>query len=97
MATIHKAISTRMCVSLVVAILFAAPAAPAADPAHLAKEAARLNFDKIAFVTRYTYSANHYYTEYINSRWTPGGNLCILDLKTGQVKHLRVRFGGHLT
>ena len=44
--------------------------------------------DKIVFVKRLTYSANHYYTEYINSRWTPGGALCILDLKTGKVAEL---------
>ncbi len=66
----------------------------AAMRAALAKTAAQLDIDKIAFVTRYTYSANHYYTEYINSRWTPGGNLCILDLKTGQVKHLATELKG---
>ena len=66
----------------------------AAARAALAKTAARLDLDKIAFVTRYTYSANHYYTEYINSRWTPGGNLCILDLKTGKVKHLATELKG---
>ena len=47
-----------------------------------------IDFDKIVFVKRLTYSANHYYTEFINSRWTPGGNLCVLDLKTGQVREL---------
>ena len=47
-----------------------------------------VNFDKVVFVKRLTYSANHYYTEYINSRWTPGGNLCVLDLKTGEVWEL---------
>ena len=46
------------------------------------------DFDKLVFVKRLTYSANHYYTEYINSRWTPGGNLCVLDLKTGKVTEL---------
>ncbi|MBL7223985.1 MAG: hypothetical protein ISS72_09030 [Candidatus Brocadiae bacterium] len=46
------------------------------------------DFDEIVFVKRFTYSANHYYTEFINSRWTPGGNLCVLDLKTGQVREL---------
>ena len=47
-----------------------------------------LTFDKLVFVKRHTYSANHYYTEFINSRWTPGGNLCTLDLKTGEVTEL---------
>ena len=40
------------------------------------------------FVRRHTYSANHYYTEFINSRWTPGGNLCVLDLRDGSVHEL---------
>ncbi len=38
-----------------------------------------VDFDKIVFVKRYTYSANHYYTEYLNSRWMPGGGLCVLE------------------
>ena len=58
------------------------------DFAALRKTEPALDFDKIVFVKRLTYSANHYYTEYINSRWTPGGNLCVLDLKTGEVKEL---------
>ena len=45
-------------------------------------------FDKIVFCRRFTYTANHYYTEYVNSRWTPGGNLCVLDLKTGRTTEL---------
>ena len=45
-------------------------------------------FDKLVFVKRITYSSNHYYTEFINSRWTPGGNLCVLDLKTGETWEL---------
>jgi hypothetical protein len=44
--------------------------------------------EKIIFVKRFTYNGNHYYTEYINSRWMPGGNLCILSLKTGEVEEL---------
>jgi hypothetical protein len=44
--------------------------------------------DKLVFVKRHTYSANHYYTEFINSRWTPGGNLCVLDLKDGSVREI---------
>jgi len=45
-------------------------------------------FDKIVFVKRFTYSANHYYTEFINSKWMPGGNLCVLDVKTDKVWEL---------
>jgi len=45
-------------------------------------------FDKLLFVKRYTYTSNHYYTEFINSKWAPGGNLCLLDLKSGDVTEL---------
>jgi hypothetical protein len=44
--------------------------------------------EKIIFVKRFTYNSNHYYTEYLNSKWMPGGNLCVLSLKTGEVKEL---------
>ena len=54
----------------------------------LVKRNPLIDFDKLVFVRRLTYSANHYYTEYINSAWTPGGGLCMLDLKTGKVADL---------
>ncbi|MDR0814150.1 MAG: hypothetical protein LBN37_00195, partial [Bacteroidales bacterium] len=44
--------------------------------------------EKIVFVKRYTYNSNHYYTEYLNSQWMPGGNLCTLDLRNGEVTEL---------
>ncbi len=44
--------------------------------------------EEIAFISRITYTANHYYTEYVNSAWLPGGNLCVLDLRTGEVREL---------
>jgi len=47
-----------------------------------------LGFDKIVFVKRYTYTANHYYTQHLNSDWTPGGNICTYDLKTQKVVEL---------
>ncbi len=53
--------------------------------AEMRKSESVLDFDKIVFVKRITYTANHYYTEFINSRWLPGGNLCVLDMKTGKV------------
>jgi len=40
---------------------------------------------KIAFIKRHSFTSNHYYTEYINHRWAPGVNICVLDLKTGKV------------
>ena len=55
-----------------------------------AKEMAQpeADFDKIVFVKRYTYTANHYYTQHLNSDWTPGGNICTYDLKTKEVVDL---------
>lgn len=50
--------------------------------------------DKILFVKRFTYNSNHYYTEFINSTWQPGGNLCILDLKTGAVREVAPQLKG---
>ena len=44
--------------------------------------------EKIVFVKRFTYNSNHYYTEYLNSDWMPGGNLYVLSLKTGEVEEL---------
>ena len=61
-----------------------------AMPPPVPAAAAKLPADvrQVLFVKRLTYSANHYYTEYVNSAWTPGGNLCVLDLKTQQVREL---------
>ncbi|MDR1339967.1 MAG: hypothetical protein LBK58_07955 [Prevotellaceae bacterium] len=50
--------------------------------------------EKIVFVKRFTYNSNHYYTEFLNSSWMPGGNLCILSLKTGQVEELAPSLSG---
>ncbi len=47
-----------------------------------------VDFDRLLFVKRNAYDANHYYTEHINSHWEPGGNLCLLDLKTRAVTAL---------
>lgn len=44
--------------------------------------------DKLVFVKRYTYNSDHYYTEYINSEWMPGGELCVLSLETGIVDNI---------
>jgi len=48
----------------------------------------QMDFDKLVFVKRHTYGSNHYYTEFINSPWMPGGNICVLDLKTGAVREI---------
>ena len=44
--------------------------------------------DKIVFIKRQTYNSNHYYTEYLNSQWRPGGNLCVLSLTDGGVREI---------
>ena len=49
---------------------------------------------KVLFVKRFTYDSNHYYTEFINSTWQPGGNLCVLDLKTREVRDLVPELAG---
>ncbi|MFA6560912.1 MAG: hypothetical protein WCV00_03265 [Verrucomicrobiia bacterium] len=56
--------------------------------------AEKIGCDKILFVKRFTYNSNHYYTEFINSTWQPGGNLCVLDLKTGGVRELAPQLKG---
>ena len=56
-----------------------AAAGPVSIPFPKGQEAERL-----LFVKRKTYTSDHYYTEYVNSKWTPGGNLCVLDLETGK-------------
>ncbi len=67
--------------------LLLAARAEAPDPAAVA-ELRAAGVEQLVFVKRLTYSANHYYTEFINSAWTPGGNLCVLDLKSGRVRDL---------
>ncbi|MEX0322825.1 MAG: hypothetical protein AB3N63_11745 [Puniceicoccaceae bacterium] len=60
------------------------------------QEAAKVLLDKgieeLVFIKRYTLNANHYYSEYVNSKWMPGGNLCVLNLKTGKVRELVPEF-----
>lgn len=43
---------------------------------------------ELVFIKRITLDANHFYTEYVNSTWKPGGNLCILNLENGNVREL---------
>jgi hypothetical protein len=74
--------------------------APVADqsPAVFNPEAAAQliaqGVDKLVFVRRFTLNANHVYSEYVNSKWMPGGGLCTLDLKTGQVTDLLPQLSG---
>jgi len=43
---------------------------------------------ELVFIRRLTYTGDHIYTEYVNSRWMPGGGLCVLDLHTGKVREI---------
>jgi len=43
---------------------------------------------ELLFIRRLTLTADHVYTEYVNARWMPGGGLCALDLRTGNVREL---------
>ena len=47
-----------------------------------------LNCGKLLFIKRYTYQSSHYYTDFIDGCRDFGGNICQLDLRTGQVREL---------
>ena len=49
---------------------------------------AMLGADEIVFIKRFTYTSNHYYTEYLNSQWKPGGGIFVLSLKDGSTRQL---------
>jgi hypothetical protein len=44
--------------------------------------------EELLFIRRLTFDGDHIYTEYVNSRWMPGGGLCVLDLRTGNVREI---------
>lgn len=48
----------------------------------------RFGFTKVVFVKRTNLQSNHYYTDYINGGFEPGGNLCVLDLETGATREV---------
>jgi len=47
-----------------------------------------LPFEKIIFVKRFTFHSSHFYTDFLDGCSRYGGNISILDLKTGEVKDL---------
>ena len=47
-----------------------------------------MTFDRILFVKRLTYHSSHFYTDFIDGCDRFGGNLCVLDRKTGRVTDL---------
>ena len=47
-----------------------------------------LQAQRILFVKRYTFHSSHFYTDFIDGCDRFGGNLCVLDLETGEVTDL---------
>ena len=73
--------------TLLAATLLASPTAAA--PAKQALDKLKpFGFDRIVFIRRNTCTSDHYYTDHINDRSAPGGNLCVLNLADGTVKEL---------
>jgi len=75
----------------------ALPPVPVVPPAsqttfHFNADAAQVLLDQgiteLLFIRRLTFDGDHIYTEYVNSRWMPGGGLCVLDLRTGNVREI---------
>jgi hypothetical protein len=53
-----------------------------------------LAFGKLLFIKRKTYQASHYYTDYIDGCKHFGGNISVLDLRTGKVEDLIPELAG---
>ena len=50
--------------------------------------------NEILFIKRFTYTSNHYYTEFLNSQWKPGGCIFVLSLKDGSTRQLTADLAG---
>ncbi len=65
----------------------------AATQEELAENRAKLRemfgVDEIVFIKRIPYDSNHYYTEYLNSRWMPGGGIFVLSSSGRQEERTR--------
>jgi hypothetical protein len=46
------------------------------------------DFRRLLFLKRYTFQSSHFYTDFIDGCVEFGGNLCVLDLETGEVTDL---------
>lgn len=51
-------------------------------------------FSELAFIKRNTFDPNHYYTEFINSSWKPGGGIFILNLADRSERELFPQMSG---
>ncbi len=47
-----------------------------------------VDFKRLVFVKRQTYTSSHFYTDFIDGVSRYGGNLCVLELETGKVVDL---------
>lgn len=54
----------------------------------------KFGIDEILFIKRITYTSTHYYSEFIDSRWTPGGGIYVLSLKDGSLRSLTTGLEG---
>jgi len=53
-----------------------------------------LGTDEVVFIKRFTYTSNHYYTEFLNSQWKPGGGIFVLSLQDGSTRQLAKELEG---
>ena len=53
-----------------------------------------LGTDEIVFIKRITYTSTHYYTEYLDSAWTPGGGIFVLSLEDGSERQIADELAG---
>ncbi|MDP6543797.1 MAG: hypothetical protein QGH60_07370 [Phycisphaerae bacterium] len=72
----------------------AAPPAPTRDVLSGKLKDASARFDRIVFIKRFTYTANHYYSEYKNGAWLPGGGICVLSLRDGSTREIATGLKG---
>ena len=80
------AITTVLSIAALCSLAAAADHAPAGRKTLLDDYAKQ--FERIVFIRRNTCTADHYYTDHINDRAKPGGNLCVLNLRDGKVTEL---------
>ena len=60
----------------------------------LAEYSGLSGFSELAFIKRNTFDPNHYYTEFINSSWKPGGGIFILNLADRSERELFPQMSG---
>ena len=60
----------------------------------LAEYSGLSGFSELAFIKRNAFDPNHYYTEFINSSWKPGGGIFILNLEDRSERELFPQMSG---